>query len=86
MEKCTVKLYCRETLKIVTNHATDVIERIWRGERDDANVMDGVDAASGLALSAIVRHARNFDRAYGKPAAPRVNFYPGPPSSRDDGG
>ena len=64
----------------------DVIERIWRGERDDANVMDGVDAASGLALSAIVRHARNFDRAYGKPAAPRVNFYPGPPSSRDDGG
>ena len=64
----------------------DVIERIWRGERDDANVMDGVDAASGLALSAIVRHSRNFDRAYGKPNVPRVNFYPEAPPSGDDGG
>jgi hypothetical protein len=63
----------------------DVIERIWRGERDDASVMDGVDAASGLALSAIVRHSRNFDRAYGKPNKPRVNFYPKPPPSADDG-
>ena len=63
----------------------DVVERIWRGERDDANVMDGVDAASGLALSAIVRHSRNFDRAYGKPNEPRVNFYPKPPPSADDG-
>ena len=62
----------------------DVIERIWRGERDDASVMDGVDAASGLALSAIVRHSRNFDRAYGKPNAPRINFYPKPPPSADD--
>ena len=62
----------------------DVIERIWRGERNDASVMDGVDAASGLALSAIVRHSRNFDRAYGKPNAPRINFYPKPPPSADD--
>lgn len=53
-----------------------VLERIWRGERDDASVMDGVDAASGLALQAIVKHARAFDRAYGKPARERANFYP----------
>lgn len=53
-----------------------VLERIWRGERDDAAVMDGVDAASGLALQAIVKHARAFDRAYGKPARERANFYP----------
>ena len=53
-----------------------VLERIWRGERDDAAVMDGVDAASGLALQAIVKHARAFDRAYGKPARERTNFYP----------
>lgn len=52
------------------------IERIWRGERDDASVMEGLDAASGLALSAIIRHARNFDRVYGTPAKPRVRFYP----------
>ena len=52
------------------------IERIWRGERDDAAVMEGLDAASGLALSAIIRHARNFDRVYGTPAKPRVHFYP----------
>ena len=53
-----------------------VLERIWRGERDDASVMDGVDAASGLALQAIVKHARAFDRAYGKPVRERANFYP----------
>ena len=52
------------------------IERIWRGERDDAAVMEGLDAASGLALGAIIRHARNFDRVYGTPAKPRVHFYP----------
>jgi hypothetical protein len=63
----------------------DVVERIWRGERDDAAVMHGVDAASGLALSAIVRHSRNFDRVYGKPNTPRVNFYPGPAGNREDG-
>tara|TARA_B110000977_G_scaffold185279_1_gene249936 strand:+ start:19930 stop:21054 length:1125 start_codon:yes stop_codon:yes gene_type:complete len=55
-----------------------VIERIWRGERDDACVMDGVDAASGLALQAIVKHAKNFDRAYGTPNMPRKNWYPEP--------
>mgnify|MGYP006172232101 FL=1 len=52
------------------------VERIWRGERDDASVMDGLDAASGLALQAIVKHARAFDRAYGKPAQERADFYP----------
>lgn len=52
------------------------IERIWRGERYDAAVMEGLDAASGLALGAIIRHARNFDRVYGTPAKPRVRFYP----------
>ena len=54
----------------------DRVERIWRGERDDASVMDGLDAASGLALQAIVKHARAFDRAYGKPARERADFYP----------
>jgi hypothetical protein len=54
----------------------DRVERIWRGERDDASVMDGLDAASGLALQAIVKHARAFDRAYGKPARERTDFYP----------
>ena len=53
-----------------------VLERIWRGERDDAAVMDGVDAASGLALQAIVKHARAFDRAYEQTARERTNFYP----------
>ena len=38
--------------------------------------MEGLDAASGLALGAIIRHARNFDRVYGTPAKPRVRFYP----------
>ena len=39
-------------------------------------VMDGVDAASGLALGAIIKHAKNFDRALGKPTKERLNFYP----------
>ena len=52
------------------------VEKIWRGERDESVVMDGVDAASGLALSAIVRHAKNFDRVLGKPTKERLNFYP----------
>ena len=36
----------------------------------------GVDAASALAMGAIVRHAKNFDRVYGKPNKERENFYP----------
>jgi hypothetical protein len=43
------------------------VEKIWRGERDESVVMDGLDAASGLALQAIVKHAKNFDRALGEP-------------------
>ena len=52
------------------------IEAVWRGERDDAVAMEGVDAASALAMGAIVRHAKNFDRVYGKPNKERENFYP----------
>ena len=51
------------------------IEAVWRGERDDAVAMEGVDARRRWRWRH--RQARqNFDRVYGKPNKERENFYP----------
>ena len=54
-------------------------EAIWRGERDEDKVIDGGDAASALALAAILRLSRNFERALGAPETPRAEFWPPAP-------
>ena len=55
------------------------LEAIWRGERDEDKVIDGGDAASALALAAILRLSRNFERALGAPETPRAEFWPPAP-------
>lgn len=72
--------------KVDVSRGTDsaewtAVDKIWRGERDESVVMDGVDVASGLALSAIIKHARNFDRELGKPVTERLNFNPEEPKA-----
>ena len=57
--------------------ANGAVDKIWAGERDEGVLLDGLDAASGLAVSAIVKHARNFERQLGAPTGKkRANFYP----------
>ena len=45
----------------------DTIEAIWRGERDETTLLDGLDGGSSLAVLAVLRHAKNFERMYGAP-------------------
>ena len=42
-------------------------------------MIDGGDAASALALAAILRLSRNFERALGAPETPRAEFWPPAP-------
>ena len=45
----------------------ETIEAIWRGERDETILLDGLDGGSSLAVLAVLRHAKNFERMYGAP-------------------
>ena len=45
------------------------MEAIWRGERDEKILLDGLDGGSALAVLSILKHAKNLDRLYGPPPA-----------------
>jgi len=43
------------------------LEAIWRGERDERVLIDGLDGGSALAILAVLKHAKNLERMYGAP-------------------
>lgn len=45
----------------------ETMEAIWRGERDEKILLEGLDGGSALALLAILKHAKNLERMYGPP-------------------
>ena len=47
----------------------ETMEAIWRGERDEKILLDGLDGGSALAVLSILKHAKNLDRLYGPPPA-----------------
>ena len=47
----------------------ETLEAIWRGERDEKVLLDGLDGGSALAVASILKHTKNLERMYGP--APR---------------
>jgi hypothetical protein len=47
----------------------ETLEAIWRGERDEKVLLDGLDGGSALAVVSILKHTKNLERMYGP--APR---------------
>ncbi len=43
----------------------ETLEAIWRGERDEKILLDGIDGGSALAVLAILKHTKNLERMYG---------------------
>lgn len=43
----------------------ETLEAIWRGERDEKVLLDGIDGGSALAVLAILKHTKNLERMYG---------------------
>lgn len=47
----------------------ETMEAIWRGERDEKMLLEGLDGGSALAVLAILKHTKNLERMYGPPPA-----------------
>jgi hypothetical protein len=43
----------------------ETLEAIWRGERDEKVLLDGLDGGSALAIVSILKHTKNLERMYG---------------------
>lgn len=43
----------------------DTVEAIWRGERDEKVLLDGLDGGSALAVVSVLKWTKNLERMYG---------------------